>query len=74
MTNATYDKIKTVSLLILPAVTFLAALVDIWGIPYGQQLVATLAVIDTFTGAAVAILAAQYHKKQEDGSEENADG
>lgn len=73
MSNATYDKIKTASLLILPAVTFLAALVDIWGIPYGQQLVATLAAIDSLTGAAVAILAAQYHKQQED-TEEGSDG
>ena len=74
MTNATYDKIKKVSLLILPAATFLAALVDIWGIPYGQQIVASLAALDTFAGAAVAILAANYHKKQEKAPEESSDG
>ena len=74
MKNATYDKIKTISLLILPAMTFLAALVDIWGIPYGSQIVASLAALDTFAGAAVAILAARYHKAQEDNTEEGSDG
>ncbi len=70
MKNATYDKIKKVALLILPATTLVAALVDIWGIPYGQQIVATLAALDTFTGAAVAILAANYKKSQEKKPEE----
>jgi hypothetical protein len=34
MSNKTYDIIKKIALLIAPAVTFFAALVDIWGIPY----------------------------------------
>ena len=63
MSNSTYDTIKKISLLILPSATFLASLVDIWGIPYGNQIVATLAALDVFAGAAVAILAADYHKK-----------
>lgn len=67
MSNKMYDRIKMISLLILPAVTFMAALVDIWGIPYGQQIVATLAAIDTFGGAVVAVLSANYHKKNDDG-------
>lgn len=72
MSNKTYDTIKTIALLIMPALTFFAALVDIWGIPYGSQIVATLAALDTFAGAAVAILAANYHKKDE-GTEGNND-
>lgn len=63
MTNKTYDTIKTIALLIMPALTFFAALVDVWGIPYGEQIVATLAALDTFAGAVVAILAANYHKQ-----------
>lgn len=65
MSNQTYDIIKKIALLIAPAVTFMAALVDIWGIPYGEQLVATLAALDTFVGVAVTILAANYKKNQE---------
>lgn len=64
MSNKAYDTIKTIALLIMPILTFFAALVDIWGIPYGEQIVATLAALDTFAGAAVAILAANYHKKE----------
>lgn len=72
MSNKTYDTIKFIALLIAPAVVFVAALVDIWGIPYGSQIVATLAAIDTFTGAIVAILAANYHKNNDEA--ENAEG
>lgn len=68
MSNKTYDTIKKIALLIAPAVTFFAALVDVWGIPYGSQIVATLAALDTFVGVAVSILAATY-KKQNEGSE-----
>ena len=68
MSNKTYDTIKKIALLIAPAVTFFAALVDVWGIPYGSQIVATLAALDTFVGVAVSVLAATY-KKQNEGSE-----
>ncbi|MCR4670575.1 MAG: phage holin [Saccharofermentans sp.] len=62
MNNKTYDIIKKVALLVAPAVTFMTAVVDIWGIPYGQQIVATCAALDTFIGVAVTILASNYQK------------
>ena len=65
MSNSTYDKIKTVSLLIAPAIVFFTALVDIWGIPYGSQIVCTLAALDVLAGAVTTVLKAQYDKKQE---------
>lgn len=74
MTNRTYDTIKTIALLIMPALTFFAALVDVWGIPYGEQIVATLAALDTFAGAVVAILAANYHKQNEKDEPETTEG
>lgn len=55
MTNSTYDTLKIISQLVAPIVVLVAALVDIWGIPYGTQIVATLAAIDVFIGAVVAI-------------------
>ena len=63
ISNKTYDNIKKISLLILPLTTFVAAVVEIWGIPYGSQIVATLAALDTFAGVAVTILAADYKKR-----------
>lgn len=62
MTNKQYDILKTVSLLIAPIVVFLTALVDIWGIPYGSQIVATLAAVDVLLGAIVTIARQQYFK------------
>ena len=67
MSNKTYDIIKKVALLIAPAVVFMTALVDIWGIPYGSQIVATLAALDVFVGVAVEILAANYKKTKNGG-------
>ena len=60
MSNAQYDALKTVALILTPVLDFLASLVSIWGIPYGDQLVATLTAIDTLVGAVVVILNKQY--------------
>lgn len=60
MTNKTYDTLKTISLLVAPAVVFVAALVDTWGIPYGSQIVSTLAAFDVFFGAVVTIANKRY--------------
>lgn len=65
MSNKTYDIIKKIALLIAPTVVFMTALVDIWGIPHGSAIVATLAALDVFVGCAVEILAANYKKNQE---------
>lgn len=60
MSNKTYDKLKFISLLVAPAVVFVAALVDTWGIPYGSQIVSTLAAFDVFFGAVVTIANKRY--------------
>lgn len=60
--NKTYDVIKLIALFIAPLCTFVAALVEIWGIPYGAQIVATLAALDTLLGAVVIILKSLYEK------------
>ncbi len=62
MSNKTYDTLKFIALLIAPFVTFLASFVDVWGIPYGSQIVATVAAIDVLFGAVVAIAKKQYDK------------
>lgn len=67
MSNKTYDIIKKVALLIAPTVVFMTALVDIWGIPHGSAIVATLAALDVFVGCAVEILAANYKKTKNGG-------
>ena len=65
ISNNTYDTIKIIALLIAPIATFVAALVDIWGIPYGSQIVATISALDVFVGALVVILKTIYDKSKE---------
>lgn len=69
--NRTYDIIKFIALLIAPICTFIAALVEIWGIPYGPQIVATIAALDTLLGAVVIVLKNIYDKQQLGGGEDN---
>ena len=64
MSNKTYDILKWIGLITVPVITFLTALVNIWGIPYGSQIVATLAAIDVLVGAVVAIAKNIYDRKQ----------
>jgi len=63
MSNKTYDIIKMISLIGTPAITLIAAIISIWNIPYGAQITATLAAVDTFLGALVVILNANYKKQ-----------
>ena len=71
MSNKVYDVLKVVALIATPVITFLCAIVSIWGIPYGQQITATLAALDTLIGAIVVVAKSQYDKKQKEG---DADG
>lgn len=65
MSDKMYDTIKWIGLLTVPTITFLTTIVNILGLPYGDQLVMILAAIDVFVGAVVAIANSQYKRKQE---------
>ena len=69
ISNRTYDVIKFIALVIAPICTFFAALVEIWGIPYGPQIVATIAALDTLLGAIVIILKNNYEKNLKAGED-----
>lgn len=63
MSNKTYDILKYITQIIIPAVaTLYFALAGIWGFPYGEQIVGTLTAIDTFLGVCLGISSAQYKK------------
>lgn len=56
MTNKTYDILKYIAMIVLPAcATLYGALSGIWGLPYGEQIVATISAIDLFMGAVLKI-------------------
>ena len=63
MSNRTYDILKWIAQLLLPALgTLYFALASIWGFPYGEQIVGTITALDTFLGVILGISTAQYNK------------
>lgn len=65
MKNETYDILKRLCTIILPALgTLYFALAQIWGLPYGEQVVGTLAAVSTFIGVCIGISAAAYNKEE----------
>ena len=65
--NKTYDVIKYIALIGLPALgTLYFALASIWKLPYGQEVVGTITAIDTFLGALIGISAHNYSKEDQE--------
>lgn len=63
ISNRTYDILKFVAQIVLPALGSLYfALSTIWGLPYGEQVVGTITAIDAFLGALLGISTAQWKK------------
>ena len=67
LSNTAYDVLKWIALIFLPALGALYfGLAQIWGFPYGEEVVGTIAVIDAFMGAVLGISTVQYNKAQKD--------
>lgn len=65
MTNNTYDILKRLCTIILPALgTLYFTLSQLWGLPYGEQVVGTLAAVSTFIGVCIGISTAAYNKEE----------
>ena len=64
LSNKAYDFIKALGLVAVPIIVFLTALVNIWNIPYGDQIVATLAAVDVLIGAFVSVAKNIYDRKE----------
>lgn len=61
MTNKTYDILKYVALLIMPALaTFVNAVGIVWGIPHTNEVTATITAFGVFLGAALGISSKNY--------------
>lgn len=66
MSNKTYDVLKYIAQIVLPAIaTLYFALSSIWGLPYGEQIVGTITAIDAFLGAILGISTKIYNSKGE---------
>lgn len=70
MNNKTYDILKWITLVALPATTTLwLALASIWGFPYAEAIGATLAAITAFMGTILGVSSVKYNKALKEGSE-----
>ena len=70
--NGTYDKLKYIVTIVLPALTTLwLTIASIWNIPYGEPIGATMGAITVFLGALIGISSANYNKIQKVKEEQN---
>lgn len=68
--NSVYDVLKYIAQIVLPAIgTLYFAIANIWGLPYGEQIVGTLTAIDAFLGVCLGISSDNYHKSIGDSDE-----
>jgi len=65
LSDKTYDILKFVAQILLPAVgTLYFALAQIWDLPLAEEIVGTITAVDAFLGAVLGISTAQYNKEQ----------
>lgn len=65
MSSKTYDILKYIAQVVLPAVgTLYFALASIWGFPYGEQIVGTITAVDTFLGVLLKLSSDKYYAGQ----------
>lgn len=67
-----YDILKYIALIVLPAIGALYfGLAKIWGFPFGEEIVGTITIIDTFLGTLLGISTSQYNKFNESLNNQN---
>lgn len=64
MSNKVYDILKIITTMVLPGIgTLYAALAGLWGFPYAEQIVGTIAAVTTFLGGFLHVNTLKYRKK-----------
>lgn len=65
MSNKLYDVLKWVALVALDAVgLFYKTVATIWGLPLGDEVLATCAALSLLIGTLIGVSSAQYNKKE----------
>ncbi len=62
MSNKTYDVLKNVSVALPIIGTFYAAVAEIWGLPYGMEIVGTLTAAEALLVGLLKISSSAYAK------------
>lgn len=64
MKNKTYDILKYITQIIIPASgTLYFTLATTWNLPYGQEVLGTLTAVDTFLGVCLGLSSAKYNNE-----------
>ena len=64
MSNKTFDTLKWIAQICLPALgTLYFGLAKIWNLPYSEEIVGTITAIDLFLGALLGISTLEYNKR-----------
>lgn len=64
--NETYNILKWVVMIVLPALgTFYFALAKIWGLPYGTEIVGTIAAVTALLGSLIGVSTKNYNSLEE---------
>lgn len=64
LTDKTYDTLKWIAQIVLPAVgTLYAALSGVWGLPYSEEIIGTIMAVDAFMGVMLGISTAEFKAK-----------
>ena len=67
MDGKTYDTLKYIAQIVLPALaTLYAGVAKIWGIPYGVEIPGTIMLVDAFLGALLMISSKEYYASGRD--------
>ena len=67
-----YKTLKVIAQIVLPALgTLYFSLAQIWGLPYGEEIVGTITAIDTFLGALLKVCSNNYKKIEKEKDNEN---
>lgn len=66
LNNSLYDILKWITMIVLPALgTLYFALAQIWGLPYGEQIIGTISAVTVFMGAILGISTKNYNTLEE---------
>lgn len=61
MNDKTYDILKRIALIVVPALaTFVNAVGIVWGVPYTNEVTATITAFGVFLGAAIGVSSKNY--------------
>lgn len=63
MSNKTYDTLRLIALIAVPATTCIVAILSALGYAHTDVVAAVLAAIDTFLGTLVEIVRREYYKR-----------